>query len=215
MKLSIKVYTSIIVLLCISAIIAAECDNTFMYTILKPLASAGILCIPILFRKSTNGKYFSYTVAALAFCLMGDILLLREERFILGLVSFLIGHVLFILSFLSIRKWKMNWPICALLAVIAMAYFVFIYPSLGQLQFPVLAYVVIITTMSAMGVSIFKSDPTNANRWLIVGVLLFMDSDMILAYNKFVSPIPLSSLAILSTYWIALYSLARRTTYID
>ena len=45
----------------------------------------------------------------------------------------------------------------------------------------------------------------------LVGALLFIVSDTILAYNKFVSPLPMAKVMVMVTYYAGQYFIARTT----
>ncbi len=50
------------------------------------------------------GRYYGFLLAGLIFCLGGDVFLAlpQKKMFLLGLVSFLIGHVFYVLAFIAI-----------------------------------------------------------------------------------------------------------------
>ncbi|MNT94679.1 YhhN-like protein [compost metagenome] len=64
---------------------------------------------------------------------------------------------------------------------------------------------VVIACMAAQAIGraavLRSSDP--AALWVAVGACFFMLSDALLAINRFVSPLPLASLWVLSTYYAA------------
>ena len=88
----------------------------------------------------------------------------------------------------------------------------------GALRVPVLAYVVCLATMAAQAAAWWRSRAGTATpdatpdvmqaRAAALGGLLFMASDSLLAINKFGAPVPLSSLWILATYWVAQWCIA-------
>ncbi len=142
---------------------------------------------------------------ALLFSAAGDVFLAieRPNFFTYGLVAFLIGHVLYIVLFarnvmpvadITVLRWTGAGCVIAFAVVMG----VWLKPSLGGMTVPVLAYVAVITTMGVL--SIVAGFPT----WLvIVGALLFMASDSILAVNKFKTAVPASGYLIWATYYAA------------
>ncbi|MEQ1658541.1 MAG: lysoplasmalogenase, partial [Hylemonella sp.] len=71
------------------------------------------------------------------------------------------------------------------------------------LRGPVAAYVLVIALMAAQAIgraTVLRDKPA---LWVAVGAGFFMLSDTLLALNKFVSPLPLSQLWVLSTYYVA------------
>lgn len=71
------------------------------------------------------------------------------------------------------------------------------------LRLPVAAYVTVIALMAAQAMGRAAMLRTPGSIWVAVGAGFFMLSDTLLALNKFVSPLPLSQLWVLSTYYIA------------
>ena len=71
------------------------------------------------------------------------------------------------------------------------------------LKIAVGAYVTVISLMAAQAIGRAVTLGDNASRWVAVGACVFMVSDSLIAINKFVAPVPLSSLWILATYYCA------------
>ena len=70
-------------------------------------------------------------------------------------------------------------------------------------EVPVAAYVVVIALMAAqaLGRANVRRDP--ASVWVAVGACFFMLSDTLLALNRFVTPLPMAQLGVLTTYYAA------------
>jgi alkylglycerol monooxygenase len=82
--------------------------------------------------------------------------------------------------------------------------YAYLHPYLGaDLHIPVAVYIAFIALMGAQAIGRAIELKTTASKWVAVGALLFMISDSLLAINKFVSPISLSSLWILGMYFSA------------
>jgi uncharacterized membrane protein YhhN len=150
-------------------------------------------------------------VLALIACLAGDIFLMSPEYFIPGLVSFLIGHVLYIFAYRQhqteddvdsirgLQRVRLAFPI----VLAGTGLVVILYPVLGSMQIPVTIYAAVITTMALT--ALFRYGRTTAQSfWLVfIGAVLFMMSDSILAFNKFLEPINNAGLYIMATYMAA------------
>ena len=80
-----------------------------------------------------------------------------------------------------------------------------VWSGLGDpvLKIAVGAYVTVISLMAAQAIGRAVTLGDNASRWVAVGACVFMVSDSLIAVNKFVAPVPLSSLWILATYYCA------------
>jgi uncharacterized membrane protein YhhN len=77
------------------------------------------------------------------------------------------------------------------------------------LKLPVAAYVLVIALMGAQALgraSVLRDTPS---RTVAIGALFFMLSDTLLAINRFVQPLPVSALWVLSSYYVAQILIAR------
>jgi alkenylglycerophosphocholine/alkenylglycerophosphoethanolamine hydrolase len=128
-----------------------------------------------------------WIVAGLVFGLVGDIALLpRFDAFIVGLASFLVGHLAYVIAFATI--WSPGlWLIVGAAALIVLIT-VFGRPIVrslkgSSLRLPVVAYVAVTGAVILSG--------SGSGRWLIViGTLAFAASDGLLGANRFVEPAP-------------------------
>ncbi|MEY9974493.1 putative membrane protein YhhN [Lysinibacillus sp. RC46] len=160
-----------------------------------------MLLIIILAATSKNlgiKKYQLLIVIGLVFCMVGDYTL---QWFLIGLTSFLIGHIFYILAFSSTNERQVpTWAKIVLLVygasmAVWIAGTVF---SSGEvvLGIAVIAYISVILTM---GWTAIRTGSTFAT----IGALLFISSDSYLAINKFVMPLPFSHEFIMLTYYSA------------
>ena len=148
---------------------------------------------------------------ALAFSWAGDMFLLFDTgagmHFILGLASFLTAHIFFLILFYMIRKRRQpipswNWMVTILALGYTVGLLTILFPSLGALRVPVLLYALILSCMFIASAQAF-SWQTSAGKWVIIGALLFVASDSLLALNKFYTPLPYAGFLIMSTYALA------------
>jgi alkenylglycerophosphocholine hydrolase len=141
-------------------------------------------------------------VAALAACLFGDIALLdRVDKFVPGLVSFLIGHVLFATGGLVIGITTDRLIVSVVIVGVVVGILApRIVRSSGQLAPAVGAYLAVISAMAVV--------MALTNRWwLTAGATIFVASDSVLAWNLFVRKLRWGPLAVMVTYHAALLSL--------
>lgn len=153
-------------------------------------------------------------MAALFLSFLGDAFLLQtgEHYFMLGLGSFLVAHVFYIVAYLrhrsentsdlqGIQKIRYSLPV----VLCGSGLLMILYPHLGKLLVPVILYalVLIIMVLNAL----FRLGRTSTVSFLLVfiGACLFMTSDSLLAINKFVSPLANNGLWIMLTYIVAQY----------
>jgi uncharacterized membrane protein YhhN len=180
----------------------------FMKPVLLPL-----LLLAVCFSDDFPTKKILLT--ALTFSWIGDIILLFADKgelyFIFGLVAFLISHLVYIVLFSKQQNTRTNnnktlfW--IGILAIFS--YFVFmidtLFPKLGPLKIPVLVYAIVITTMLFFAFKGSLKWAVPANNYILIGAIVFVSSDSILAFNKFYAPIAHASFYIMATYCMAQY----------
>jgi alkylglycerol monooxygenase len=161
---------------------------------------------------STIFSFASSTLllAALSFSMIGDVLLMFNGYFVFGLVAFLCAHLAYIALFKQSMPWFPHRG--ALLATLAYgcAMYAFLFSHLPDaLKLPVAAYVLVIALMGAQALGRASVLPGAASRNVALGALFFMLSDTLLAINRFVQPLPVSGLWVLSSYYVAQFLIAR------
>jgi len=177
----------------------------------KPLTMVALFLLLALVGRLSSLPLVFFGVGIL-FSLAGDVFLMFSDRwFILGLVSFLLAHVAYIIGFnIPLPAVSLTWAlvVALVLAFSAARLLRGIVAGLaakgqGKLIVPVIVYGVVITLMllSAM-LTLFRADwPSAAAAGLVsIGAMLFFFSDAILAWNKFVAPIKNGRLVNMMTY---------------
>jgi uncharacterized membrane protein YhhN len=147
---------------------------------------------------SSAGRWL---LAGLACGLAGDVFLLgrSDTRFRLGLASFLVGHVAFVVAFTRLGIDPPTWLWAAWVVLFGcLLYTRRVLPAAmlrgGQaLALPVAIYTVVIGAMV-----IFAYD--TGEPVIAVGATVFAASDSILAVDRFVEPKPWAPLAVMVTY---------------
>jgi len=148
---------------------------------------------------------------ALAFSLLGDIALLFSERyFIYGLGAFFVGHVFYLMGFNSTPLPNTPWALLPAAAVLLLSFAVMKTICSGVSQSPkhrpllpaVIVYAVVLSLMFLSAATTFYKPGWNfqASAWAAAGGLLFLTSDSILAYNRFVKTQPQGQLKTHITY---------------
>lgn len=157
--------------------------------------------------------YYHFLFIGLIFCLIGDVCLAlpQKKAFMGGLVAFLVGHVFYIFSFLSLTA-IFDWISVGLLIIFGMSAFIFFWlrPHLGSMLFPVLLYILVITAMASGAWTVFcKSSFQIPGRTLIlVGSFCFYFSDLFVARNKFIKQEYRNRLLGLPLYYAGQFTLA-------
>jgi len=145
---------------------------------------------------SGAGETLFFPIPALVFGWIGDMLLLRIVRknwFKLGLVSFLLGHLCYIITFtrflgffgadgsLNVTALLVSVPLALVLGI---ASFRFIKPS-REMAFPVIIYTTFLLSINLLALQVLIFNPDSAGVLVFLGCLFFLVSDIILAYYTF------------------------------
>jgi uncharacterized membrane protein YhhN len=168
----------------------------------KPLALA-LLLATALALDPADPAVRGWFALALVLCLLGDVLLmLPQDLFVPGLVSFLFGHLAYIVGLHLDGVDAARAGVGLLLVLVALA-------TLGrpiltavgrgdepELKGPVLAYMAVISLMvvSAIG---------TGHPAAIVGAGLFYASDSLIAWNRFLRASRRGQVAVMVTYHLA------------
>jgi uncharacterized membrane protein YhhN len=156
-----------------------------------------------------------FLLTALVFSWIGDVVLLFSDKgevyFIIGLVSFLLSHIAYIILFskqlriYSNRNKAIFWVGITAIIVYLMVMLAVLLPRLGDLKIPVIVYAIVLSTMLLFAFKGYLKWNSPANIYILLGAVIFVSSDSILALNKFYEPLKFSSLLIMSTYITAQY----------
>lgn len=179
----------------------------------KPLITVGLLMYLLASTKAIEGSLLRKSMAAaLVFSMLGDFLLLFPNLFLYGLGAFLITHLCYILAFKLtqnhgfnplninfVRTFFYNLPIYIPAAFV---YFL-IRKNLLELQIPVIIYIMVITMMVTMARERFRRTNVASFWQVLIGALLFLVSDAIIALNRFYQPIQDSGILVMGTYIVA------------
>jgi uncharacterized membrane protein YhhN len=168
----------------------------------KPTVTLLLLAAAVALEPAEAGQR-GWFVAALALSLAGDVFLMRpREQFVAGLVSFLLAHLAYIAGFAALGVAWLPLVIGAVVVglitlpvgrrvVAALAQ-----SGSGGLIGPVVVYMAVIGVMVAAAVGA-------GSRWGILGAVLFLASDSVLAWDKFVRPLAHGHLVVMITYHLA------------
>jgi len=140
----------------------------------------------------------SWFVVALVCSLAGDILLmLPTDVFVAGLAAFLVGHLCYLAGFWAHGPDAVAFTVAAVGVVVVVAPLAYrILDALRgrtALRLPVALYMVVISVMLATALA-------TGNVLAGVGAALFVSSDAMIAWNRFVRPFRAAELGIMITY---------------
>ncbi|HOQ30956.1 MAG TPA: lysoplasmalogenase [Candidatus Hydrogenedens sp.] len=115
----------------------------------------------------------------------GDLFLLSRNSviFLLGLVSFLLAHVCYILAFFFAQvDWSLTISAMGVSLVPAIAIGFWLNPNLGDMRIPVYMYMIIISCMVSFAIGAWAY----GGLWnLPLGALIFYASDIFVARDRF------------------------------
>lgn len=180
----------------------------------KPLIVAGLLWFFLRHHAGRHGQ--GWIPVALALSWLGDVLLLFETQhasfFILGLGAFLLAHVAYCTFLLGVWRRegiRLHFPFLLAVAVYYAGLLILLWPGLGNMKVPVAIYGAVISTMLLLALHARLMRGRRAGADLLMGALLFIVSDSLLAINRFYAPFAFAGIAVMLTYGIAQWQLVK------
>jgi len=164
----------------------------------KPAVMVALIGVAVFLHPADPTERFLFVVA-LAFGLLSDVfLMLPRDLFLAGLGAALVEHLAYIAGFRT-REAHVGWLVVA--AAVALLSAAVIYPPIHRalrrqqprLVVPVIAYLAVFVVMVA-------SAGGTGSLVALAGALLFLYSDAILAWNRFVKPLPYGRLVNIVPY---------------
>jgi uncharacterized membrane protein YhhN len=189
-------------------------DLNILIFVFKPLLMPLLFIAYYPIYKAQKSNFSIIILLSIVFSFFGDLSLMlidhNESLFIIGLASFLIAHLFYIISFyknikpLTLELLKSNiFYILIFIAFYTSLLFI-LWDNLNEMLIPVFVYGAVITLMG-----IFATlRKTNKNSYVLVlfGAILFICSDTLIAFNKFIFN---SDLFYAQAYIMILYVLAQ------
>lgn len=159
----------------------------------------------------------------LGLSLVGDFALIWASGFLIGLVAFLLAHLVYLSVFARAAPvFARRAPFVAY-GLVGAAVLTGLWPGIPPgLRAPVVAYVFCLCLMAAQAAVVWlRAEPGSERRraaGLALGAACFVASDALLAIDRFAVPLPAASIWVLTTYWWAQWRIAswlRRTRPAD
>lgn len=178
----------------------------------KTVASTGFVAAAIAAGAEATA-YGRLVLAALALCWLGDVLLIPKnpQIFRAGIVSFLLGHVAFLVAFLVRGVSPLGCGVAlALLSLPSVLALRWLSPHLSrEMKLPVTAYVGILSLMVVAAVGTAARAPG----WsILIAAVAFFASDLSVARDRFVHPSFVNRAWGLPLYYAAQLLFAATTT---
>lgn len=187
-----------------------ETGNEILQYIFKPLICPVLIGYFLFSVNGINTQLKKWIIAALFFSWGGDVLLIFQGQknifFLLGLTSFLLAHIFYIVFLQNIRLAEKTHSNILLLLIVVIYYAVLISwlsPYLGDMKLPVRIYGVVISLMLLLAMHMLFIKNKISGKWMMIGAVLFVISDSVLAVNKFYQPFSGASLIIMLAYGLA------------
>lgn len=171
-----------------------------------------------------SGRISRFIFIGLLFSWAGDCFLLFVNKnpnfFLFGLGSFLVAHLFYIASFLKFPGWEKGWVRREIWPIVPVAIYLgamlfFLWPDLPEaFKIPVAVYSLVISLMLLAAMNMRGRMDEKAARFLILGALLFVLSDSLIAVGKFKTTgisEAIFSVGIMSTYLVGQYLIASRS----
>ena len=177
-------------------LVAEVRSSTRLRFFAKPLASACFvaLALVVMPSPSVRGAYPLWILVGLVLGAGGDVALLfsSQRSFLLGLVSFLLGHAAYVAAcatLVPLGLWPSAYALAPMLA--ALPILAYLWPHLGSMRVPVLLYVATIVMMVIGAIAVYRGHGDEFTDeqalLLLVGAVLFFVSDVAVAKSRFVS----------------------------
>ena len=211
--MKIERFTRSFIVICFLYLLLLLSGKEDMAWWLKPLLIPFLISIVAISDKFSTQKTLLF---ALFFSWIGDVLLLFSDKhplfFISGLVAFLIAHLVYIFLFQNqnkINRTKIYLRFSPIVIIYLLGILSVLWSSLNEMKIPVTIYAFVISTMLLMSIKSYFEWKKPANLLVLIGAVLFVISDSILAINKFYAPVPMSSFLIMSTYLAAQFFIVK------
>ena len=200
-----KFFLLIFLLVSITDIIAIINDNSLWQTISKPLIIPALAAFYVAGSKSRNKLY----ILALIFSFLGDVLLLdKSNLFLFGIAAFLITQLLYIAIFSKgLANSSVGKKIGALFpfSLFFILLIRILKPGLNDFLIPVIIYGLAISLFGSVSLLRYLVKKNGTSMVLLIGAILFILSDSMIALNKFHEPRAYYSVSIMLTYILAQY----------
>lgn len=184
-------------------IIGVAFGNLLLEAIFKPMI---IISLMILYYYSSEKKN-NWFLLALAFSFLGDVLLLdKEGLFLFGIAAFLMTQLIYIgLILKRINKTTVQQNVLAVLPFLVYITFLIMLlkDNLGEYLIPVIVYALTIAIFGIVSLLNYLKYKTRSAQLLLIGAVLFIVSDSMIALNKFYEPRDFYPVAIMVTYVLA------------
>lgn len=202
----IKLALLVFVLVSVLEIVGILFKIPMLVLIFKPLILLSLIALYAVSVSKRNKIY----ILALIFSFFGDVFLMFDGElfFMVGLVSFLIAHLIFIKIVVNrLQKSTFSSVVFSVAPFLILLLFLifFLKPYLKELLFPVIIYGITISIFGMVSMLDYLNTKSKKSLFMFIGAIIFICSDGLLAINKFYSANAILALLVMITYIIAQY----------
>jgi uncharacterized membrane protein YhhN len=191
-----------IALSAVATIVATARESREGVYVFKPLTTLLIIALAW-HQHGAPPLYRTLVMAGLVFSLFGDVfLMLPRDRFVAGLVSFLIAHLLYIAAFAQGEFRLTIWLLVPFIIYAAILLRILLPHVPRALKVPVIVYAAALLVMAWLAAERGAAGVPGGLLAAIGGVL-FVASDSALALNRFARPFRAADALVLATYFAA------------
>ncbi len=162
-------------------------DRPTLRAVSKPFASLGFIVAAIGFG-ALESSYGKVILVGLVLGAIGDVCLLGKAKqyFIAGLVSFLLGHVAYVVAFSGLPISTVPALVAAAVMTVLMAAIArWVFPHAPDMRVPIGIYMLVIAVMCVVAIGAGAAGAP----WMIpVGAVMFTASDIAVVRDRFVAP---------------------------
>ena len=192
-------------------------DYSFIHRWMKPFLIPSLLFFYLINVKT---KPQLKMIGALLLSAAGDVLLMFHgpNFFIFGLVAFLFAHIFYVFIFKSfLKRLIINRFILFCSLLVGLYYLLlmrFLWPGLGDMKIPVLAYAFVISMMLWLSFQVSQKFGSSA-KYILLGAFFFVFSDTLLSIQLFHTDFYRAHLFVMLTYLMAQFLLVYGLIYIE
>ncbi len=178
----------------------------------KPLTIVFLMALVWVAPRGTSSRYRYAIFVGLGFSLGGDILLmLPQDLFVPGLLSFLVAHLFYIAAFAPASLHRLSLACAIPFVIYGIGLNVWLYQHVGAMRWPVWGYTLAILTMVYFALRRCMIVRHWGALLACVGSVLFVFSDSVIAACRFRISFSRSGMVIVSTYFAAQFLIALST----
>ncbi len=196
----------VIVICAILHISAISKAPNWRYYLFKPLPIV-VMMIAIMVNAEPEVGLSSYAwliLFGLVMSAIGDVFLMHpKDKFIPGLVAFLIAHLFYSGAFWMLVEGDMVWWLPAVLFSAGIMIVLILLPHLNAMLIPVTVYMLVIIQMAWAAGELYLTLPSMMSIAAFSGALIFLLSDLTLAFHRFKQPSLVKQIFLMVTYYLA------------